>query len=92
LAHSKLKKFGGVFYDHHRKMISIELLTIAEVAVFLKLSKRTVYRLTVTKTIPGFKLGGQWRFNRAILERFVDEQEKLNGTESASNDKTPTTE
>jgi excisionase family DNA binding protein len=73
-------------------MISIELLTIAEVAIFLKLSKRTVYRLTVAKRIPGgFKAGGQWRFNRAILERFVDEQEKLNGTESASNDKTPTT-
>jgi excisionase family DNA binding protein len=73
-------------------MIGIELLTIAEVAIFLKLSKRTVYRLTVAKRIPGgFKAGGQWRFNRAILERFVDEQEKLNG-ESASNDKTPTTE
>lgn len=63
-------------------MIEIELLTLHEVAQFLKLSERTVYRLVVTKIIPGgFKAGGQWRFNRATIEKFVEEAEgKTNGT------------
>jgi len=58
-------------------MMEIELLTMAEVARLLKLSKRTVQRLTTTRKLAGgFKVGGQWRYNRASLEKFVNEQEK----------------
>jgi excisionase family DNA binding protein len=77
----KVKKFARAFYNRRRKMIEIELLTIAEVAQFLKLSKRTVHRLTVTRQLPGgFKVGGQWRFNQVTIKKYVDEQErKVNG-------------
>lgn len=48
-----------------------EILTIDEVAVFLKAGKRTVYRLAACGEIPAFKLGGTWRFRRSELDRWI---------------------
>ena len=48
-----------------------EILTIDEVAVFLKAGKRTVYRLAATGEIPAFKLGGTWRFRRSELDHWI---------------------
>lgn len=41
-----------------------EIFTLDEVAAYLKLDKRTVYRLAAAKKIPAFKVGGMWRFQR----------------------------
>jgi excisionase family DNA binding protein len=49
-----------------------EILTLDEVAVFLKAGKRTVYRLAQNGEIPAFKLGGTWRFRRSDLDRWID--------------------
>ncbi|CAJ2865469.1 MULTISPECIES: helix-turn-helix domain-containing protein [Burkholderia] len=51
-----------------------EILTIDEVATFLKAGKRTVYRLASAGEIPAFKLGGTWRFRRADLDRWISER------------------
>jgi excisionase family DNA binding protein len=48
-----------------------EILTIAEVAAFLKAGKRTVYRLAASGNLPAFKLGGTWRFRRSDLEKWI---------------------
>jgi excisionase family DNA binding protein len=48
-----------------------EILTIDEVAVFLKAGKRTVYRLAASGKLPAFKLGGTWRFRRSDLEKWI---------------------
>ena len=48
-----------------------EILTIEEVAAYLKAGRRTVYRLAANGQIPAFKLGGVWRFRRAELERWI---------------------
>lgn len=45
-----------------------KILTVDEVAAFPKAGKRTVYRLAVSGEIPGFKLGGTWRFRRSELD------------------------
>jgi excisionase family DNA binding protein len=45
-----------------------EILTLDEVAVYLKAGKRTVYRLAQGGDIPAFKLGGSWRFRRTELD------------------------
>ena len=47
-----------------------EILTLDEVAAFLKAGKRTVYRFAQSGEIPAFKLGGTWRFRRSELERW----------------------
>lgn len=48
-----------------------EILTIEEVAAYLKAGKRTVYRLAANGQIPAFKLGGTWRFRRGDLDRWI---------------------
>jgi excisionase family DNA binding protein len=48
-----------------------EILTLDEVAVYLKAGKRTVYRLAQKGEIPAFKLGGTWRFRRSELDRWI---------------------
>lgn len=48
-----------------------EILTIDEVARYLKASRRTVYRLAASGGIPAFKLGGTWRFRRGELNNWI---------------------
>ena len=51
-----------------------EILTLDEVAAYLKAGKKTVYRLAQQGGIPGFKLGGTWRFRRSELDRGIAAQ------------------
>ncbi|ENG1327120.1 methylation-associated defense system helix-turn-helix domain-containing protein MAD1 [Rhodanobacter soli] len=48
-----------------------EILTLEEVAAYLKAGKRTVYRLAQKGDIPAFKLGGTWRFRRSELDSWI---------------------
>ncbi len=56
-----------------------EILTVDEVATYLKAGKRTVYRLAQQGEIPAFKLGGTWRFRRSELDRRQHPQEEAGG-------------
>lgn len=51
-----------------------EILTIREVADFLKVTDRTIYRLAAAKRIPAFKVGGTWRFSRADIVSWIRRQ------------------
>jgi excisionase family DNA binding protein len=48
-----------------------EILTIAEVAEYLKVTEKTVYGLAQKRQIPGFKVGGQWRFRRTDIATWI---------------------
>ena len=47
------------------------MLTIREVAKYLSLSERTIYRLIEDGILPALKIGGQWRFEERTLEDWV---------------------
>lgn len=49
------------------------ILTIREVAELLKINEKTVYKLAADAKIPGFKVGGSWRFGRAIIAKWIEE-------------------
>ncbi|HGZ7340486.1 methylation-associated defense system helix-turn-helix domain-containing protein MAD1 [Vibrio parahaemolyticus] len=51
-----------------------EILTIQEVADYLKLNEKTAYRLASEGKLPGFKVGGSWRFKRTDLEAWIEKQ------------------
>jgi len=51
-----------------------EILTIREVAGFLKVTERTIYRLAAAKKIPAFKVGGTWRFSRLDIDSWINQQ------------------
>ena len=50
------------------------ILTLDEVASYLKIGKRTVYRLAGANQIPAFKVGGSWRFSRADIDTWIKQQ------------------
>lgn len=50
------------------------VLTLAEVAAYLKVTERTIYRLAGAKKIPAFKVGGVWRFSRADIDSWIKAQ------------------
>ena len=49
-----------------------DIMTIREVADYLKLTEKTTYRLVAEGKIPGFKVGGSWRFRRSEIEQWID--------------------
>lgn len=44
-----------------------EILTADEMAYYLKVDVKTVYRLAKLGKIPGRKVGGSWRFRKDVL-------------------------
>ena len=47
------------------------VLTVKEVADFLRVNQRTVYRLVVEGKLPGFKVGSIWRFKRSDIDGWI---------------------
>ena len=49
-----------------------KILTLKEVAEYLKLAEKTAYRLAAEGKLPGFKVGGSWRFKREDMETWIE--------------------
>ncbi|HEX2480934.1 MAG TPA: response regulator [Methylomirabilota bacterium] len=56
-----------------RARAGAEILTIREVAGYLKLPVSTVYRLAERRDLPGHKVGRQWRFHKSVLDDWFRE-------------------
>jgi len=52
-----------------------KVLTVHEIANFLKVHPVTIYRLLRGRSIPAFKVGGDWRFDQGSIERWMKEGE-----------------
>ncbi len=66
-----------------------EIMTIEEVAAYIRVSERTVYDWAQKGELPGGKLGTTWRFKRDDIERWVSDRlsksERKNHTTAKSN-------
>lgn len=51
-----------------------EILTLPEVAQLLKVADKTVYTMAQKGELPAFKVRGQWRFKRADLDQWIEQQ------------------
>jgi len=51
-----------------------EIMTVAEVARYLKLKPQTIYKWAQDGAIPAAKLGGEWRFKRSVIDAWIDEK------------------
>lgn len=51
-----------------------EVMTLHEVADYLKVGAKTIYGLAQSGRLPAFKVGGQWRFRRPDIEAWVEAQ------------------
>jgi excisionase family DNA binding protein len=64
-----------------------EMLTIDDLAAYLKLKPQTIYRWAQSGKLPGAKFGKEWRFRRSTIERWIDEQ--MGSAEGNSEEATP---
>ena len=48
-----------------------QIMTLKEVAKYLGVHTMTVYRLLKEKKLPGFKVGGQWRTKKEVLDNYL---------------------
>jgi len=62
-----------------------EILTIPEVAELLKIADKTAYALAQRGELPGFKVGGQWRFSRAAINDWIETRTRAGDARPASN-------
>lgn len=58
-------------------MANDEILTISELAELLKIAEKTVYVLVQRREVPGFKVGGQWRFSRAAIDLWIETRSRV---------------
>ncbi len=54
--------------------MTTEIMTIKEVAGHLKIAEKTAYRLAADGILPGFKVGGSWRFRQSDIDQWIDER------------------
>ena len=52
------------------------VLTVREVAEYLRVHQTTIYRLLKEQKLPAFRVGSDWRFNREVIERWMIQEQK----------------
>jgi excisionase family DNA binding protein len=50
------------------------LMTIKQLAEYLRVNDRTVLKLVADGTLPGVKVGNQWRFRKVMVDTWLDDQ------------------
>jgi excisionase family DNA binding protein len=49
-----------------------EVLTVKQVAEYFHVTEKTIYKLSQSGELPGFKVGGSWRFKRSDIEKWIE--------------------
>ena len=47
------------------------LMTVEEVARYLRVTEKTIYRLLERGSIPATKVGRQWRFDSTLIDEWL---------------------
>ncbi len=61
-----------------------DILTIPDVASLLRVADKTVYSLVQRGDLPGFKVGGQWRFRRKAIDSWIEVKTQVTGAQKAN--------
>jgi excisionase family DNA binding protein len=62
---------GPVYFEGEQPAI----LTVREVADYLRMHEMTIYRMARQGEIPAYKVGNRWRFNRQRIEEWLTAHE-----------------
>ncbi len=65
-----LDKYSSFIYN--APMVNSGLMTIEDLADYLKVSRRTIYEWLKTRKIPALKLVGQWRFRKDKIDAWLE--------------------
>jgi len=53
------------------KNSSTEIMTAKQLAEYLQMSQITICRLAREKKLPGLKIGKEWRFPKALIDKLI---------------------
>ena len=54
------------------------IMTIKQVAEYLKVSPRTIYKLVKEGAIPTFKIMNMWRFEQSQIDQWIRDKSEIN--------------
>lgn len=54
-------------------MNQTDIMTLEEVAEYLRLKPQTIYTWAQEKKIPAAKIGKEWRFRRSVIDKWFDQ-------------------
>jgi len=57
-----------------------EIMTIKQVAEYLKVSPRSIYKLVKDGAIPTFKIMNMWRFERTKIDLWINGKNGINNS------------
>ena len=60
-------------------MDNARVMTLNELADYLRVHPSTIYRLLKRRGLPAFKVGSDWRFNSESIDRWLLEREQSEG-------------
>ena len=52
------------------KSVEEDIMTLEEVAAYLRLKPQTIYKWAQEKKMPAAKLGKEWRFKKSIIDEW----------------------
>jgi len=53
--------------------MSDDIMTLEEVAAYLRLKPQTIYTWAQNRKIPAAKLGKEWRFKKSIIDAWFEQ-------------------
>ena len=68
-------------------MTDEEILTLQELAAYLKIAEKTRYGYAQKGTIPGIKIGSAWRFRKSDIDAWLEERRRLTESSRGDNNK-----
>ena len=78
LAHARFKDATPIVKKSNMKNLDNDIMTLEEVAAYLRLKPQTIYTWAQEKKIPAAKLGKEWRFKKSIIDdwfiRHIDDK------------------
>ena len=57
-----------------------EIMTIKQVAEYLKVSPRSIYKLVKDGSIPTFRIMNMWRFERIKIDQWINEKNGIDNS------------
>ena len=80
-----------MFMDKQKKSQPSTLMTVKDVATYLSVTERTVYRLVKDHRLPAYKVGGQWRFKADMIEAWMQKDGAMDSLAESASDLHPGT-
>ena len=72
--------------EKQKKQTTSTLMTVKDVATYLAVTERTVYRLVKDHKLPAYKVGGQWRFKADMIEAWMQKDGALESLAESSSE------